>query len=340
MEKCIFCGSNATSETHSKDDLVFCSCNVCGRYAINDFDTITISKYKITAYLYHNIKLHANERPSDYTAYIGYDTDYQRIHSRHQHYHLVRYNEIESFWPRKFADRIDKILLALSTRSRFFGEQMQFSQAEMHSLLFVVSYDGAGKKYDDLSIDMQLSEVTEYLVTNEYVKISSNETCFFVTLLANGWRRVDDLQQKGNDRKAVFVSMSFASSTSDTREAIRKGIDEAGCSPEFIDEIIHNHQIVPEMLRLIRECRFLILEISEPNYGAYFEAGYAMGLGKEVIITCNSEVFNKKYENEDDKKYEKYLKPHFDIAQKQILVWNDYDDLAKKLCEWIKAIVR
>lgn len=87
---------------------------------------------------------------------------------------------------------------------------------------------------------------------------------------------------------------------------------------------------MPEMFRLIRECRFLILEISDPNYGAYYEAGYALGLGKkEVIICCKEDVFNKEYKTKEEKKYAKYLKPHFDIAQKQILVWKDYEDLTK-----------
>ena len=45
----------------------------------------------------------------------------------------------------------------------------------------------------------------------------------------------------------------------------------------------------------------LILEINEPNYGAYYEAGYALELGKEVIITCNAEVFSHKYGSEEEK---------------------------------------
>lgn len=132
--------------------------------------------------------------------------------------------------------------------------------------------------------------------------------------------------------------MAFNDGTKCTREAIRQGIIDAGYSPEFIDEIIHNHQIMPEMFRLIRECRLLVLEISDPNFGAYYEAGYALGLGKEVIICCKSDVFSKKYETDEEKKYERYMKPHFDIAQKQILVWQDKKDLAERLPEWIKAV--
>ena len=132
--------------------------------------------------------------------------------------------------------------------------------------------------------------------------------------------------------------MAFNENTKNTREAIRKGIQHAEYDATLIDEIIHNKQIVPEMLRLIRESRLLVMDITEPNYGAYYEAGYAQGLGKEVIITCSDKVFSKTYESEEEKKMMKYIKPHFDIAQKQILVWHDVEDLTKKLSEWIKAI--
>lgn len=132
--------------------------------------------------------------------------------------------------------------------------------------------------------------------------------------------------------------MAFSDGTKNIREVIRNGITNAGYSAELIDEIIHNKQIVPEMLRLIRESRFLVLDITEPNYGAYYEAGYAQGLGKEVIICCRAEKTNEKL-TIDEEKYSKYIRPHFDIAQKQILFWNDFNDLSKKLSEWIKAII-
>ena len=89
-----------------------------------------------------------------------------------------------------------------------------------------------------------------------------------------------------------IVSMSFDHSLDPIRDAIKKGIIDAEFSPEFMDEMIHNEQIVPEMFRLIRECRFLIMDISYPNYGAYYEAGYASGCGKQVIIACKKENYN------------------------------------------------
>ncbi len=347
IDNCCFCGSTLDYPTQEHEDYaVGFGCPVCGKYAYSKWDLTNktglsnFPKDMIATYLYHNNKILEDSRPESYTLFIGSLERFNGLHNQHPHYHYASLEEVKSFWQCRFSDRIDRILLALSRRSKFFGEQLYLSHEEMKSMMFLTRFDKSGQDLESIDIDMQFGEICNYLTANGFAKISGDGEGVYVTLLAEGWRRVDELQKSGSDSKDVFVSMSFAPSAKETREAIRNGIIQAGFSPEFIDEIIHNRQIVPEMFRLIRESRFLILEISEPNYGAYYEAGYALGLGKEVIITCSAEVFNHKYESEEEKKYERYLKPHFDIAQKQILVWNSYDDLSLKLCEWIKALIR
>lgn len=253
---------------------------------------------------------------------------------------MVSIDETEAFYPTRFSEKMDLSLLAIAKKSVSFGNVIEISDAEMFSLLFVRRYDDKGEMLPIDQIRFQYRSILEYFDKQGYIDGRAQKNSTRILLLGDGWKQIEKLQASEMLNRDVFISMSFAESTKPTREAIRKGIVEAGFSAEFIDEIIHNKQIVPEMFRLIRECRLLVLDISEPNYGAYYEAGYALGLGKEVIITCKADVFNHKYESEEEKKYERYLKPHFDIAQKQILVWNDYDDLAKKLCEWIKALIR
>ena len=143
--------------------------------------------------------------------------------------------------------------------------------------------------------------------------------------------------------KSGTFAFRYNKSAEKIRIALKKGIDNAEYSSILMDEIVHNHQIVPEMLRLIKESRFMIMDITQPNFGAYYEAGYAQGLGKEVIITCRKDVWDKKdflCEKDADCRYKEIAsKPHFDIAQKQVLVWNDYDDLTKQLSEWIRHII-
>ena len=41
----------------------------------------------------------------------------------------------------------------------------------------------------------------------------------------------------------------------------------------------------------IQSSDFLIADLTHDNYGAYWEAGYAEGLGKPVIYTCEKNKF-------------------------------------------------
>ena len=56
--------------------------------------------------------------------------------------------------------------------------------------------------------------------------------------------------------------------------------------------------------------------------GAYFEEGYAMGLGKTVIQLCKEET-----------------KLHFDIAQKNTIMWKKEEEIPQMLTNRIKATI-
>jgi len=52
--------------------------------------------------------------------------------------------------------------------------------------------------------------------------------------------------------------------------------------------------LIDDQLRVeIRQSKFLLAELTESNSGAYWEAGYAEGLGKPVIYLCSNEYFQK-----------------------------------------------
>ena len=107
--------------------------------------------------------------------------------------------------------------------------------------------------------------------------IANTGHLFFITILPEALNRIYDLQKYQENNINVFVAMTFSDETKEIRESIRKGIIDAKFSDVFIDEIIHNQQIVPEIFRMIRDSKFLIMDITITNYGAYYEAGYAIG---------------------------------------------------------------
>jgi nucleoside 2-deoxyribosyltransferase len=49
-----------------------------------------------------------------------------------------------------------------------------------------------------------------------------------------------------------------------------------------------------QMRVAIRAARFVVADLSHDNNGAYFEAGFAEGLGRPVIYTCDAKKFAEK----------------------------------------------
>jgi nucleoside 2-deoxyribosyltransferase len=143
-------------------------------------------------------------------------------------------------------------------------------------------------------------------------------------LKTNAFHRIDELQKNQNENsKTVFVAMSFDPVMKEVRDAICSAIEALKLSPVIMDEIQHNHQIVPEMLYQIRQAKFIIAELTNHNNGAYFEAGYALGCGKEVIQICNKNSFK-----EDG---------HFDVKQVNTIMWEDAEQLKEALIKRITA---
>lgn len=90
----------------------------------------------------------------------------------------------------------------------------------------------------------------------------------------------------------------------------------------FKDEVQHNDFITPELLKYIRDSRFVVVDLTHKNNGAYFEEGYAMGLGKPVIQLCK-----------------KGTDLHFDIAQKNTIMWEKEADIPMRLENRIRATI-
>jgi nucleoside 2-deoxyribosyltransferase len=81
---------------------------------------------------------------------------------------------------------------------------------------------------------------------------------------------------------------------------------------------------------MIRTSRFLVCDVTHGNRGAYWEAGFAEGLGKPVIYTCRRDVF-------DDRTHENH--PHFDASHWVTVPWDPADPAgaARKLKDTVRA---
>ena len=223
-------------------------------------------------------------------------------------------------YPETFNDCIDRSLLNLSILKPRYGESLT-SLGGIGRLFYP---DSAELSYEYLN--KHSKDIFRMFVDLGYVKCGDNQPTL---ITAEGWKHIGELSKRYAEIKQGFIAMSFSEETKSVRESFKKAIRAAGFEPRIMDEIEHNHQIVPEMLREIEKSKFLVMDVTKPNYGAYYEAGYALALGKEVIICCENKVFS------DDK----YERPHFDIAQTSQIRWSTEEELVERLTTRIKATV-
>lgn len=227
-------------------------------------------------------------------------------------HHQVNLAEIP--YPKDLSEKIDRILLNLYHINSSYGYYFKMDQ----SIARAFFAEKADEK-EALGIAFMMLEL-DYLFADKegYYKIT-----------AKGWYRIDELLRQNADKKQAFMAMAFKPETVSIRYAFKRGIVAAGYSALAIDEKEHNNQIVPEIFDEIDKSKFLVMDVTFPNYGAYYEAGYALGKGKQVIICCYKEAFN-----------DSNSRPHFDIAQKSMIVWETEDELAEKLTKRIQATVK
>lgn len=174
------------------------------------------------------------------------------------------------------------------------------------------------------SCNEQLNYIVDCLVKQGYIESATTYTNGKrpITLTPKGYERLDDIRVELNSQKDALVAMQFGEETIKTREAIKEGIRNAGYRPVLIDEVEHNDFITPEILKHIKESKFVVVDLTHQNNGAYFEEGYAMGLGKPVIQLCK-----------DGEEL------HFDIKQKNTILWKSEDEIAERLKRRILATI-
>jgi hypothetical protein len=144
---------------------------------------------------------------------------------------------------------------------------------------------------------------------------------FGTRLTPAGWNRVEELQRAHVASRFAFFARKFANADLDRvfAECLQPAVKQTGFDLRIATQKAgHIDAIVEDE---IRRCRFLIADLSDDNAGAYWEAGFAEGLGKPVIYICSEGV-----------------NTHFDTNHRQTVRW----DLAKpdETATRLKAVIR
>ncbi len=333
---CPACGAETELYPDHGRMVVFYNCPVCGRYEYSPFDGLNFN-HLASYLLYHRFK---HNNCTEYRYHTGLDKETcdkyrqafdagDRSDGRPVH---MDADIIRNWYPKTFSERIDNILLYIGQQTPHVGQEITIGWRELLSMLFVDRYDVTVAPYttgtlqqekrDDDACDHEVQYMLRYLQNEGLIEWNLAEDSADITLTPKGYARVEAIQKNTAYGRNVLVAMQFGEQTLKLREAIRKDVSDAGYIAIFIDEVQHNDFITPELLKYIRDSKFVVVDLTHKNNGAYFEEGYAMGLGKTVIQLCKKDT-----------------QLHFDIAQKNTIIWADEEDIPSKLTNRIIATI-
>jgi hypothetical protein len=123
-----------------------------------------------------------------------------------------------------------------------------------------------------------------------------------------------------------FVAMAFHESLNAAYDdGIRPAV-ETDCrfSVVRVDRVQHNGSINDQIMAGIRGAQFVVADVTLQRQGVYYEGGFAMGLPRMVIWTCQKDDLTK---------------VHFDTRQFNHVVWETPQDLRKRLTARIRGTV-
>lgn len=127
-------------------------------------------------------------------------------------------------------------------------------------------------------------------------KLLKQEHSNSYSLCFDGWIEYDKLKKGQNNSNKAFLAMKFNSEfiTKDLINKIEESLAEIGYQLESLKNRQRAGLIDDHLRQRIKSSKFLIVDLSDANNGAYWEGGYGEGLGKPVIYICDKEQFNKK----------------------------------------------
>lgn len=149
-----------------------------------------------------------------------------------------------------------------------------------------------------------------------------------LTLTFQGWLEYGVLKQGRSDSRRAFMAMRFGDAALDRvyAECFKPSVRAAGFDLTRLDDRPPAGSIDDRLRVEIRKARFLIADLTDGNLGAYWEAGYAEGLGRPVVYTCEAAYFSEKG-------------THFDTSHHHTVLWSleDLPSAGQRLRDTIRA---
>lgn len=302
MPICVLCDQESRSyEKIKKTELYHLECDTCGRYSAGSFEDLGLKgmppedRAMLSAYTRELYEHGADE------------AKLQNLDKQQKERILERYRK------KSLDDKLNNFIQYIAKNTTYFGEEKKIDFRKDYPITYSKNINEIANIFS-LTFDLGLIKCTEGV---------GNEKNLSLTVL--GWKKSEEIKESGVLSKKCFVAMSCSDELIEIYEnSIKISVEKAGYQPIFIEREEHNEKICDLIIAKIRECKFLIADITGQRQNVYYEAGFAQGLNREVIWTCRHDDIDN---------------AHFDTRQFNHIVWENVEDLKKKLFNRIKATI-
>ncbi len=165
------------------------------------------------------------------------------------------------------------------------------------------------------------------MLTGHLNKNLSSRNSIIGTLSFMGWNYYEELKRGRKNYRKAFMAMKFGDAELNqiVDKVFKVAANHAGFELKLLSDT-PKAGLIDDRLRVeIQASDFVVADLTHDNQGAYWEAGYAEGLGKPVIYTCKKSKF-------DD------AKTHFDTNHHLTVIW-DFDRQEQAIAD-LKATIR
>ena len=118
-----------------------------------------------------------------------------------------------------------------------------------------------------------------------------------VNLTLKGWKQYEAEKRGEFEGNYGFIAMKFGDAKLDpfVKDVVKPTVKE-GTGYDLVDmRDVARAGVIDNIMRVqIRDAAFVIADLTHDNHGAYWEAGYAEGLGKPVVYICEETKFGEK----------------------------------------------
>lgn len=217
-------------------------------------------------------------------------------------------------------EQADLLVQWLATNSPGPGEPLELNYDLHGAIVGAKSHAGFSMLIDHLK--------SSGLITGPHETFISGESVAHVALTFSGWDYYETLRLGSTTYRKAFMAMKFGDTTLNSllEQVLKPAATRAGFDLCKLDDRPKAGLIDDRMRVEIRAADFVVADLTHDNLGAYWEAGYAEGLGKPVIYTCERSKFDS-------------TKTHFDTNHHLTIVWDAAApaDAGLQLTETIRA---